>query len=132
MTGYPLYLAPKFRAPDITIAQSFPPQPWLELWVELGLQSFGSLCLFDCLSIASASPVAVQPLVVVGFSVWWPRWLPQWSLGLRPYFSASAFVQIRSDRCLAQRLGGTKDRGSACMAVHPRANIVLMHSMTDL
>ena len=50
MTGYALYLAPKFRAPGITTAQSLPPKPRLELWVELGLHNFRSLCL----SIAAA------------------------------------------------------------------------------
>ena len=132
LTGYPLYLTFKFRAADITTAQSFLPQPWLELWVEMGLQYFGSLWSFDCRSIASASPVAVQPLVVVGSSVWWPPVAPPVALRLRPYFSASAFLQNRSNRCLAERLGGTQDRGSARMTVHPRANVVWYDRCTVL
>ena len=87
----------------------------MEIWeFRNSPQSFGFAISWKSVFVrlplfASASPVAVQPLVGVGSSGVDSGDSPRRRSGLRPYFSASAFVQIRSDRCLAQRLGG-KDK----------------------
>ena len=109
MTGI-RYIGLSSSAPQTSPqVQSYPPRPLLgTLSLELGLQHLGSLWLFDCRGIASASPVAVQPLVVVVSSGVGSGSSPRRRSGSRPYSSASAFVQIRSDRCLAQRLGENK------------------------
>ena len=78
-----------------------------ELWVS----TFGRFVVVDCRRIASASPVAVQPRSRWLLSVW-PQLAPtvvaRWRPSAASAFSAPATREMRSDRCLARRLGGNK------------------------
>ena len=126
--GHPLYLAFKFRAPDFATGAVLPSTAlaWNSEF-GIGFATFWKFVVVDCRSIASVSPVAVHPrsrwllsVVASGGSTVVARWRP-----LRRFrFSASVFRLIRSDRCLAQRLGGNKRQTVSMHDCASRANVV--------
>ena len=120
--------------------QSYPPQPLLgTLSLEFGFAKCWKFVVVDCRSIASASPVAVRPrsrwlFSVVASGGSHSRRLVAAAPPL-PFFSASAFIQIRSDRCLAQRLGGNKRQRVSmhdCASTRECCMVQSMHSFTYL